>query len=1038
MTNKIIFQETLLVSGIMCLNACGGTVHRALNDLIKIKNANLLPHDAQISIDAEPQSLGVHRLFIIIESHEHSFSIDKQKIINKFKESLEDVGFPIIEDHEEDGSDSLQKVNWLNIVINVFVIAAIITLSIVFPPSLPLTLGLIGLSFVTTVFTARHYFFQFFRNWRANSWFNMPTAISLGWGLSLAHALYHSIAMPLMFEFSMTFMNFIMPVMLITIVNIMDEIQRFVVNATKKMHLRGLKVLFPSMEAIYYCYELSEEEKNQITHDPNIDTSSLFNDNKLIGYNRSALKENMFVQVKRGNCFPVDGDIVQGRTLIDASIINGEPSQLTQLGSFVPAGAINLGPSVIIRAKNNCYNSTINSILFRSNRASPEEKTQAEDTNHRFTYSYGGLIVVGIALSLIIPLALGSFTIPLMLQSLIGTLFGICPCTIVIVHLLPKLLAKFRLQDKGIVLRDDHMMQRSNRVHTVVFDKTGTLTTGNSEVESSHGHSASEDIPVGLWQRIYLLEEQYGLDHPLARAICRHCEANGRANNIRFNEITGFVPDPKNRGLSAKVQNISIDVGNLEYLKDNKIKNLPDESSGLIHQKLNRGCTPVYIAEGGIYKGVIFIKHEVDPDIVSALRRLKSEGTTLIMLTGDKQLSAEGFNQQIGGIFDPVNIHAEKTPEKKEIFLQSLVEYKLALMSNTERKSKTIYLESTEQGLHYEMNDMDNVFQSHTILWHALPKDFPRNSVDMIKDKFKMQTLKIVFDHVEQTGCASTPRGVWFVGDGLNDASCARMVSDNGGVSCAMRLNDKAAFFTDVSLNGSLDYLFEYQHINHMVKKTVIQNQWLLGYGALLYLTCIIALPIVGIGVTPLIPVIIMVFTTGITLFNSARIRVSIDSVLDKKKSWVTRYMASDLSLGLLITGSLLLASSFLIMAIISGHLVMPMFAFTAGLGAIVSSSLLVAAVVFVGAFVCLGIAYCSRSAMTSEAFVDRIEKQPARHQPMSRPQFVEELNCRPDTLTFGLSKLSEKRSNSPCHPERNESSSAIGLISSDELGLFA
>jgi len=157
------------------------------------------------------------------------------------------------------------------------------------------------------------------------------------------------------------------------------------------------------------------------------------------------------------------------------------------------------------------------------------------------------------------------------------------------------------------------------------------------------------------------------------------------------------------------------------------------------------------------------------------------------------------------------------------------------------------------------------------------------------------------------------PKGVWFVGDGLNDAPCARIVTEKGGVSCAMTSDDKTAFFTDLSLNGSLDYLFEHNKINRFLKKNVLQNQWLLAYGSIAFLAITVTFSITGIAVSPIIPLLVMASTTLFILFNSSRVQHSIDNALDKKKSWLKQLLASDLSISLLVGASMLLTCGLLI-----------------------------------------------------------------------------------------------------------------------------
>lgn len=845
---------------------CGASLERTINACL----TQLLPHGVEFNIDAEPKATGSHYLTIKIEGQTELSDTEKQLISTTLKSSIESSGYSVLDDSENNQNNQSNYTNWINMVVNLIAISAISSLSVIFPPSLLLTLGLTALSILTTAVTARTYLISFFQNLPHIRFTSMPTTITLGWVLSVTHTLYHSIRMPLASNFSMIFMSFIMPIVLITVLNGMDEIKRLVLNKSKKLHLQGIKALFPQMSKEYDTYpqkyqtQLSEilnalespeakSEENSHLHKRLLSFIQL-NHSPCVPQEKNSLKKSMVITIKRGECFPVDCILINGDTVVDASLLTGEPRQNKKCLEFIPAGAINLGPSVHVIAKENAYNSSVNKLLFRSNRATDNPTFKSTPS---FSYLYSVLIFLGIMASVLIPLALGITSVPLLLQNIIGVIFAVCPCTIAIAHQLPNLLSTYQRGNKGILLRDDHLTDDSHDIHTIVFDKTGTLTTGNSQVESSI------NITSAIWERISLLEESHGAEHPLANAITNYYKEN-KTNDRLFNDVHELIIDPKNRGLSGIVQGIQVHIGNAAFLEEQQIT-LPPELPEQISEKLQQGFSPVYVAEKGVYQGVIFIKHEVRKDVLSALSQLKDAGKNIIMLTGDNSESAKGFNKQNGGIFEIQHIHTSQTPEMKESFLNNL------------------------------MN-------------------------------------------------RATPEGVWFVGDGLNDAPCARIVSEKKGVSCAMTSDDKAAFFTDISLNGSLDYLLQHHQLNQFLKKNIMQNQGLLIYSLVTYLAFIITFSIVGIAVSPLIPLTIMLSTTLFTLFNSYRVPLSIDNALDKKPSWIKQLLASDLSFALPLSASILLICGIFISTVSMGALTFPSIIFTAGTLAAISSVCILAA----------------------------------------------------------------------------------------------
>lgn len=847
MTKKIIFDHSFLVSGIMCYEGCGNTVRNCLeNAFDDIKKKYQFPNNAQLTIDAEPASLGIHRLFVTIAIDEPlpPLNINPHDIANHFQNELDEWGFNLITHEEQE--DSSSKVNWINIVLNLIALSSIVILSLTFAPSLPLTLSLIAITFLTTAITSRQYLSGFFRNFRQNSFANMNSSITFGWFLSLVHTLYHTITMPMVMTFSMTFMNFCMPIMLITIVNGMDEIKRLVLRKSNAMHLKNIKSLFPEMTDNYECFNLdnlAEVEQFITSKQGNLtaadeDLLSAWINSATYSQRKNLLRKGMLIKIKQGDCFPVDGIIVQGNTCVDSSLLTGEPQQSKSTWDRVPAGAINLSNDIVLYAEENAYSSTINKLLFSANRASDEKKAAESRNRKKFLYLYIALIALAMTASILIPVVLGTFTVSLLIVNITGILFAICPCTMAIAHELPILLSIFQRNKNGINLRKDESTDTTEDVDTVVFDKTGTLTTGQSSVDSSEG------ISRALWQKIYLLEREQGRGHPLARAITQHYETKLRKNSL-IQDIRQIEHDSENRGLQGIVQGKKIQIGSLDYLERAGI-NYPDNLTSLISAKLKLGYTPVYIAEDNQYQGFILIKHEIRETILADLMRLKKEGKKIIMLTGDTEASANGFNEQLGGLFEPNDIHAHQSPTDKEKFLK-----------------------------------------------------------------------EIMTTH-------SKPQGIWFVGDGLNDAPCARLVSEKGGMSCAMNANDKAAFFTDISLNGSLTYLFKHTHLNRALKKSVFQNQLILIYSALIYLSCMLTFSVTGVVALPIIPLVIMASTTLLVLFNSYRTKISVDNALNKSSSWFKQLLGSDATLVLLVGISALLILSLLFATVVTSGLALP------------------------------------------------------------------------------------------------------------------
>lgn len=789
MVLKVVSQFSLLIEEAMCFQSCGLTIENGLKTILQEK----LGTSCNITISSQPRALGIHQLDVIIQS-ETTPEVDAKFIEELQTQLCETTGFPVtsLNSLKEKQPSPESFVNQLNIVINIIAILGIIILSILLPPSILLNISLSIICFATTLFTAREYIFNFLKNLKNKKFEIMPASVSLAWILSLAHTIYHLEFMPTIQSLSSTFMIFGMPLILVTIINIMDEIKRLIKNKSKKITLNGLNTLFPEMQDKYLVHNLNENEL-AIIHKQNKENINLLLNKKTTSFCQwQLLQKNMLITVKHGECFPVDGTIIHGHTFVDTSIINGEPTALKKTFTEVYSGCINLGDDVIILAQANSYNSTTNKMLYCANikdEITNQLNSYGPQNNiNQFYYFYFTLFAVGLIVSISIAFALNLFSIALLLQTTTGLLFAICPCTIAIAHYLPKLLADFSLDQQGFIHKKEQNEQKLQNIEVIIFDKTGTLTTANSKVHSSTEFSNE------LWEKIYLIEAKYGGVHPIARAIRNY--AKQQVPNIQNYPIEQNCI--ATNGVSAKINNDIIYIGNKDFLKQNNIN--------ITNIDTLEAMTHVHIAVNNDYKGKILIQHELRPNIDSALKKLKDSGKKLIILTGDSEKSAIGFNKQLNQPFDEENIFTSQTPEQKKDTIKKLIKK-------------------------YGANKM----------------------------------------------C--------FIGDGLNDASCSRTLSNAGGISMAITSNEKAAFFTDICLNSTLDYLFFYNDILQEINNITKQNQLILALGATALLTLLIISPIIGMNISMLIPTIIMLSTTICVVLNSYRAKTRTDNFFKPTKN---------------------------------------------------------------------------------------------------------------------------------------------------------
>jgi Cu+-exporting ATPase len=142
--------------------------------------------------------------------------------------------------------------------------------------------------------------------------------------------------------------------------------------------------------------------------------------------------------------------------------------------------------------------------------------------------------------------------------------------------------------------------------------------------------------------------------------------------------------------------------------------------------------------------------------------------------------------------------------------------------------------------------------------------------------------------------------------------------------------------------------------LNQFLKKNILQNKGLLMYSSLACIAFIVSFSIAGIAVSPIIPLMIMISTTLMVLFNSYRVQLAVDTALDPKTSWLKRLLASDASIGLLVGSTLLFMCGLLISTVATGGLAIPALVFTAGAALVISNVCLLAAAALSTLFILL------------------------------------------------------------------------------------
>ena len=334
--------------------------------------------------------------------------------------------------------------------------------------------------------------------------------------------------------------------------------------------------------------------------------------------------------VKPGEKIPLDGEVLEGNTLVDTSVLTGESVPRTiGVGECILAGMINKTGSLTIKVTKEFGESSVSRILdLVENAASKKAPTEKFITT--FARYYTPAVVFGaLAVALIPPLVIEGAVFSDWIYRALVLLVISCPCALVISIPLGYFGGIGGASRKGILIKGANFLDVLVKVKTVVFDKTGTLTRGEFKV--------TQVAPRNGFSREALLhlaaEAEAQSNHPIAQSIL---EAYGQKVNLSsvedYREVPGY-------GVRAKVEGRIVLAGNDRLLHKENIQ----------HDVCDVEGTAVHLVVDNLYAGYIVIADEIREDALEAVQSLRRLGVKkIVMLTGDTKAVAAAIAKKLG------------------------------------------------------------------------------------------------------------------------------------------------------------------------------------------------------------------------------------------------------------------------------------------------------------------------------------------------------------------------------------------------------
>ncbi|WP_302579230.1 heavy metal translocating P-type ATPase [Clostridium saudiense] len=341
------------------------------------------------------------------------------------------------------------------------------------------------------------------------------------------------------------------------------------------------------------------------------------------------------ILVKPGEKLPVDGEVIEGSTAIDESMLTGESIPVEKIvGSNVIGASINKTGFIKYKATKVGRDTALSQIIKLVEDAQGSKAPIAKMAD--VISAYFVPIVIGLAIFSAIAWLIAGETPVFALTIFISVLVIACPCALGLATPTAIMVGTGKGAENGVLIKGGEALEITHKINTIVFDKTGTITEGKPVVTDIVSRGKENNILLAL-----AASAEKGSEHPLGEAIVRAAIEK----NIELKSLENFNAIP-GHGIEVVIENESILLGNLKLMKERSID--IGELRGEADRLANEGKTPMFIAINNSLEGIIAVADTVKPSSINAIKELHNMGIKVAMITGDNKKTAEAIAKQVG------------------------------------------------------------------------------------------------------------------------------------------------------------------------------------------------------------------------------------------------------------------------------------------------------------------------------------------------------------------------------------------------------
>ncbi|SFP54857.1 Cu2+-exporting ATPase [Parafilimonas terrae] len=359
------------------------------------------------------------------------------------------------------------------------------------------------------------------------------------------------------------------------------------------------------------------------------------------------------LRVKPGEKIPVDGSIKEGETVIDESMISGEPVPVEKkAGDKVKAGTINGNKTFVMLAEKVGADTVLAQIIDMVNNASRSKAPIQKMADKISGYFVPIVVLIAVATFIVWAVWGPQPSYVYGFVNAVAVLIIACPCALGLATPMSVMVGVGKGAKSGVLIKNAEALEKMNTIDVVVIDKTGTVTEGKPSVEkiNSIKNGLSENDLLTI-----IVALNSNSEHPLAQAILNY----GKEKNIPVQQVFGFEA-VTGKGVTGTVNNQQAALGNKKLMEQVGATIAPEleQEAGAAQQQ---GKTVSYISLGKEAVGFVMISDKIKSTATEAVQRLHDEGLKVIMFTGDNEDTAKAVSEAI----DLDGFKAQLLPENK-------------------------------------------------------------------------------------------------------------------------------------------------------------------------------------------------------------------------------------------------------------------------------------------------------------------------------------------------------------------------------------